>query len=466
MATRTAHPSSFRDPAGHIFTENGTVYRQINKAGKTDYDTLMESGLYDALVRRGLLIGHKEVATPKVSGKDGYKVIRPTQIPFLSYPYEWSFSQLKDAALLTLRVQKLALKHGMVLKDASAYNVQFVGKKPVLIDTLSFMPYEEGKPWEGYKQFCEHFLAPLALASHTSLDSLKLLRADLEGIPLELAAALLPKRTKLKPGLLSHIYVHGNAQKKYKNIASDKPQKNVSPRKVSRFALEGLLSSLENSVRKLKAPKQQTEWGDYYTFTNYTDKGFERKRKLVADFLSKVSPKPKLVWDIGANNGEFSSLAAEKDIYTVAFDIDPLAVERNYLNRQVGSHTENMLPLLQDVVNPSPANGFLGTERDSLQARGPADVVMALALIHHLAIGRNLPFERIAELLATIGKHVIIEFVPKDDSKVQILLASRRDVFPNYTAKDFEAAMGRYFTLVKSQKIEDTKRTLYLYKKK
>ncbi len=460
------HPSSFRDPAGHIFTDKGKVFRQINKAGRADYDGLMQSGLYDALVKRGLLVEHQEVSTPKASGKDGYKVIQPAVVPLISYPYEWSFSQLKDAALLTLRVQKLAIKYGLILKDASAYNVQFVGKKPVLIDTLSFMPYEEGKPWEGYKQFCEHFVAPLALASYTSLDALKLLRSDLEGISLELTTKLLPRRARLRPGLLSHVYLHANAQGKYKNIASDKPQKEIKTRAVSKFALEGLVSSLENTVRGLKLPKQQTEWGDYYTFTNYSEAGFEKKRNMVRSYLETVSPTPKTVWDIGANNGEFSSLAAEKDMYTVAFDIDPLAVERNYLNRTVASHTENMLPLLQDVVNPSPANGFLGTERDSLQARGPADVVMALALIHHLSIGRNLPFEKVAELLATIGKHVIIEFVPKEDSKVQILLASRRDVFPNYHEKGFELAMSKHFKLVKSQKIAGTKRTLYLYKRK
>ncbi|MDQ5963736.1 MAG: hypothetical protein QG629_819 [Patescibacteria group bacterium] len=460
------HPSSFRDPAGFIFTEKDVVYRQINKAGKADYDQLMASGLYDALVERDLLVTHTEVKAPKPTGKDGYTVIRPATIPFISYPYEWSFSQLKDAALLTLRIQKIALKYGMVLKDASAYNIQFIGKKPVLIDTLSFMPYVEGEPWEGYKQFCEHFLAPLALASYTSLDALKFLRSDLEGISLQLTTKLLPRRARLKPGLLSHIYLHSNAQEKYKNIASDEPGKEVPMRKVSRFALEGLVSSLEQTVRKLKPPKQQTEWGDYYTFTNYSDAGFEKKRAMVREFLEAVSPAPTMVWDIGANNGEFSSLAAEKDIHTVAFDIDPLAVERNYLNREVKSHTENMLPLLQDVINPSPANGLMGMERASMQQRGPADVVMALALIHHLSIGRNLPFERLAEMLAGIGKHILIEFVPKEDSKVRILLTTRRDVFPDYNEADFEKAMSTYFTLVKSQRIDGTKRTLYLFKRK
>ena len=466
MTKQIVHPSSFRDPAGYVFEEDGAIYRQINQAGKDDYELFMQSGLYETLAKRDLIVSHTEVPAKKIATSDAYKIIKPTPIPFISYPYEWSFSQLKDAALLTLRIQKIALKFGMILKDASAYNIQFIGKKPIFIDTLSFMPYEEGKPWEGYKQFCEHFLAPLALASYTSLESLKLLRTEIEGVPLGLAVSLLPKRARLSFGLLTHIYLHNNAQHKYKNIASDAPNKEINPQKVSRFALEGLTSSLENTVKKLSLPKHDTEWGDYYTFTNYTEKGFRQKRKMVADFLSLCKPNPTVVWDIGANNGEFSSIASDRGIYTVAFDIDPLAVERNYLNTSDKNQNKHMLPLLQDVVNPSPANGFLGTERSSLQQRGPADVVMALALIHHLAIGRNLPFERIVELLHAIGKEIIIEFVPKEDSKVQILLASRRDVFPNYDAAHFEKAMSEYFTLVKQENITHTKRTLYLFSTK
>jgi ribosomal protein L11 methylase PrmA len=465
MAVATPHASSFRDPAGYMFREGGKLYRQINKAGKDDYELTMSSGLYDELVEAGLLVAHKEVGV-KTGDSLAYKVIQPDVIPFISYPYEWSFSQLKDAALLTLDVQKRAFKKGLILKDASAYNVQFIGKKPVLIDTLSFMKYQPGEPWEGYRQFCEHFLAPLALARYTNLEVLKLMRVNLEGFSLEMATALLPRKARLKPGLLSHLYLHNASQKKYQNKGSEQSGQEVKKRKVSKFALEGIVSSLENSIKSLKAPKQQTEWGDYYTFTNYSDEAFERKRKLVRDMLAKVSPKPKMVWDIGANNGEFSSLAAEMGSYTVAMDIDPIAVERNYRAQGDSAMTDNMLPFVQDCADPSPGTGFLGTERESLFERGPADVVMALAIIHHLAIGRNLPLPRIAELLSKVGKQVIIEFVPKSDSKVRILLASRRDVFAEYDEKHFEAAMGQYFKQIEKVRIKNTERTLYLFKAK
>lgn len=465
MADQSKHPSSFRDPAGHIFTVGSKLYRQINVAGQEDYDLTMSSGLYDELVKDGLMVAHKEVKNINTDA-GVYKTIEPERIPFISYPYEWTFSQLKDAALLTLKIQKKALAHGMILKDASAYNVQFIGRQPVFIDTLSFKKYEPGEAWEGYRQFCEHFLAPLALARYSSYDALKMLRVELEGLTLDLATKLLPRRARLRPGLFSHLYLHNASQKKYQNIASERGTTAVTQRKVSPFALQGIISSLESSISKLRPPQQQTEWGDYYTFTNYSEKGFEYKRKLVKKMLDTVTPTPKMVWDMGANNGEFSVIAADSDMYTVAMDIDPLAVERNYRAKANDQQKAMMLPLVQDCINPSPANGFMGKERDSLFERGPADVVMALAIIHHLAIGRNVPLDRLAELFAQLGKHVIIEFVPKGDSKVDILLASRRDIFTDYDIDHFEAAMAKHFKLVSKEPIKQTKRTLYLYKRK
>lgn len=464
MSQQLQHPSSFRDPAGFIFTHSGTVYRQINQVGKIDFDQFIASGLYKRLVSEGLLVPHDEIAKIQVFGADArrYKIIKPEAVPFISYPYEWSFSQLKDAALLTLRIQKLAFKHGMVLKDASAYNVQFIGKKPVFIDTLSFAIHEPGRPWEAYRQFCEHFLAPLAVARYTSYGSLKILQSHLEGLPLALSCSLLPKRARFSKGLLGHLFLHSASQKKYENVGATKAA--VPTRAMSTFAFEGLISSLENAVKALRPPRQQTEWGDYYTFTNYSDAAFKQKQKLVKSFLTDIAPAPKMVWDMGANNGEFSSIAAKMGAYTVAFDIDPVAVGRNYHHDDTDTSSK-LLPLVQDCTNPSPALGWMNTERDSLIARGPADVVMALALVHHLAIGRNLPFANIADFFAAIGRHVIIEFVPKEDSKVQILLTSRTDIFPDYNLKQFEAAFERHFTLVKKAPIKGTKRTLLLYKR-
>lgn len=456
--------SSYRDPAGFVFKANGKVYRQINRVGESDFRLLHSSGLYEELTQKGLLVPHKEVRLTNLPVDDNrVVVIEPEAIPFISYPYEWSFPQLKDAALLTLEIQKLALSRGMILKDASAYNVQFIGKKPMLIDTLSFAKHEPGKAWEGYKQFCEQFIAPLALAHYTADKSLGMLQYYLEGIPLNLIVKLLPKRARFKKGLLPHLYLHQRAQSKHQGSGTKSAGR--PERKISEFALNGLIASLQACVRGLEAPKQKTEWGNYYDFTNYDKKAFKDKAKLVDEYLDKLKKTPKIAWDIGANNGEFSELAAKRGIYTVAWDIDPLAVAANYKNRHSPETDGLMLPLTQDVAAPSPAIGWELAERLSLIERGPADVILALAVVHHISIGRNVPLPKFASLMNKIGSNIIIEFIPKSDSKVQHLLASRTDIFPNYDQKHFEAAMGAHFNLVAKKQIRSSERWLYLYSK-
>lgn len=466
MASVTKNPGSFRDPAGFIFTHQGSVYRQVNAISQPDYDHFMSSGLYKQLSQKGYIVTHAEAK--KLAGlpadKNRYLVLQPEPIPFISYPYEWSFDQLRAAALLTLDILKISLEHGMILKDASAYNIQYVGNRPIFIDTLSFTLYRPGQAWEAYKQFCEHFLGPLALAHYATPDLLKIQRAYLDGIPLAITSKLLPKRARLNTGLLSHIYLHHNASKRHQG--NQVSNSTASTRTVSNFALQGIIGSLESTVKRMRPPTRKTEWGDYYSFTNYSDTAFKEKRKLVRQLLQEVTPQPKLVWDVGANNGEFSEVAAEMGAYTVAFDIDEIAVTRNFRAQRDRATASRLLPLVQDLTNPSPGLGWSEQERASLSDRGPADVVLSLALIHHLAIGNNIPFPELASFFDSIAKHLIIEFVPKQDSKVQILLSSRTDIFPNYDEKHLEAAMGEYFTLLKKVPIKDSERTLYLFKNK
>jgi len=445
--------ASFRDPGGFLFRRDGVLYRQVNASCADDLRLLHDSGLYDALTGKGLLVPHAEA--PRDLGDEAAAcVIAPREIPFVSYPYEWCFSQLKDAALATLRIQKLALKHGMVLKDASAYNIQFDDGRPVLIDTLSLAAYAEGEPWVAYRQFCQHFLAPLALMARVDVRLLSLLRTHIDGVPLDLAARLLPWRTRLSPGLLMHIHLHAASQKKHENT-----QGGAKARRVSRQALTGIVDSLRGAVRKLAWRPGGTEWGDYYRDTNYSDDAFAAKRDLVASFLDRAAPAT--VWDLGANDGTFSRLAAARGAFTVAADVDPAAVELGW--RQVKERGEKgLLPLRMDLTNPSPALGWNHAERASLLARGPADCVLALALVHHLAIGNNVPLERLAAFLARAGRTLIIEFVPKSDSQVRRLLATREDVFPGYDRAGFEAAFAGHFAPEAVQDIPGTERTLYL----
>ena len=453
---------SFRDPAGFVFRDKGKVYRQINQAGKADFDLLISSGLYDSLAGKGLLVSHKEVSLKP--GPGGYKIIQPEQVGFISYPYEWAFSQLKDAALTTLSMQEIALEHGMVLKDASAYNIQFVNGAPKFIDTLSFEKFSGGSTWKAYKQFCQHFLAPLALMSQADMRLGGLTRNYIDGIPLDLAVELLPRRKRVKPGIMIHLWMHSSAQQRFASSGKGAQQRVQSRQGTTR--LKGQIDSLRRTIKSLKLPsKYKTEWGEYYTFTNYEGKSLDAKEKLVAKYVEELgSP---TVWDMGGNDGRFSRIAVAagaKD--AVCFDIDPIAVEKNYV--QVRENKEqNVLPLLLDLTNPSPAIGWANQERQSVVERAdPKTTVFALALIHHLAISNNLPLENIAEYFAKLGKNLVIEFVPKGDSKVEILLSSREDIFPSYTVDGFEEAFGKFYKTLRKDKVSGSKRIMYLMERK
>ncbi len=449
---------SFRDPAGFVFRRDGSLYRQVNTDYRENYDHLMESGLYRALVDGGLLVPHDEVPFDGARPEAAYRVLRPEPVPFVSYPYEWSFSQLQDAALATLAVQRKAMEYGMSLKDGSAYNIQFTAGRPVLIDTLSFEKYQEGRPWVAYRQFCQHFLAPLALMSRCDIRLGQLLRVHLDGIPLDLAGRLLPHRTRLWPSLLTHIHLHARSQARYAGRQID-----VRRPRLSRLGLIGIISSLESGISGLGWRPGGTEWGDYYQDTNYSAEAFQHKKQIVAGYLEALRPAD--VWDLGANTGEFSRIAADGGMRTVSFDIDPAAVERNYLEcRRRGE--KNILPLLADLTNPSPGIGWQNRERMSLSERGPAGAVLALALVHHLAISNNTPLERIADFFAGLGQALIVEFVPKSDSQVRRLLATREDIFPGYTQPGFEGAFAERFVIEASQPVIGSERVVYLMRRR
>lgn len=448
--------SSFRDPSGFLYAKEGRLYRQINRSYQSQYDRLMGSGLYKSLAGQGLLIPHSEVELDPLSA-EAYKTIAPETVPFISYPYEWCFGQLRDAALATLDIQAKALAQNMVLKDASAYNIQFYKGKPLLIDTLSFDDYEEGKPWIAYGQFCRHFVAPLVLMACTDIRLSGLLRLYIDGIPLDLASKLAPKRTRWNIHIASHLHLHG------KSVASAGDLKAAKP--ISRHGLEAILDSLRSLINGLQWKDTATTWGDYYDNTNYSDKAMQTKLDLVSKLLSDCPAETRTVWDLGANTGRFSELASKRGWHTVAWDLDPSAVEQAYQHvKQTGD--ANLLPLVQDLTNPSSGLGWAHAERDSLIERGPADVAMALALVHHLAIGNNVPLPAVADFMSKVGKRLIIEFVPKEDSQVQRLLATRKDIFDQYHAEGFERAFDEKFEMVSRTPIEGTARTLYLMRRR
>lgn len=453
--------ASFRDPSGFMFKQEGVFYRQVNLHYKNDYDLLMSSGLYQQLSKAKAIVAHEELSLDMAPNPEtAYKVLKPTQLRFISYPYEWCFNQYKDAAILTLSIARRALEYGMSLKDASAYNIQFHEGRPIFIDTLSFEAYQEGTPWVAYKQFCQHFLAPLALMAKTDTRLLDLMRDYIDGIPLDLAAKLLPGSTKLNFGLATHIHIHAKSQQKY---ADQKVSQKEVTGKISKQATYNLIDSLLSAMRALNVPTINTEWTDYYQDNNYTESSFETKRALVTSFVKAANPAK--VWDLGGNTGEFSRCASDLGIPTVSFDIDAGAVQQNYAI--VKKQKEKfMLPLIMDLTNPSPSIGWHNQERDSLRARGPVDLVMALALIHHMAIANNVPLKEVARSFADLGEYLIIEFVPKQDSQVIRLLSSRLDIFPDYTLEGFKQAFSEYYTVVDEQPVQGSERTMFLMKAK
>jgi hypothetical protein len=452
MTSYQKAPSSFRDTDGFVFFKGRQIYRQINLPYQEHYDYLMASGLYKQVVDAGLLIPHNEVK--HVGYEHAYKIIQPELIPFISYPYEWCFSQLKVAALTTLTIQKIALDFGMSLKDCSAYNIQFTKGKPVLIDTLSFEKYREGLPWVAYRQFCQHFLAPLILMSYTDIRLNRLLQLFIDGIPLDLTSSLLPFRTKFMFSMLSHIHLHAKSQKYFADKAV-----NTKSYKMNRRSLYALIDSLESAVRRLNWHPRGTEWAKYYENTNYSVDALKHKAHIVTKYLDRI--KPNNVWDLGANAGTFSQIASQNGAHTVSFDIDPAAVEKNYL-ACVKRGEKLVLPLFLDLTNPSPSIGWDNEERMSFIKRGPVDMVFALALIHHLAISNNLPFGRIAQFFSEICSSLVIEFVPKHDSQVQKLLRTREDIFSDYSREMFEIEFSKLFSIQDSEQIKNSERIVYL----
>lgn len=452
---------SFRDPSGFVFIEAGVIYRQVNRSYQQHYDRLISSGLYDRLTSLNYLVSHTEVDHPPLRQDDAYKILRPQPIPFISYPYEWSFSQIKGAALATLAALKQSLLHDLILKDASAYNVQFLAGKPILMDTLSFEIYQEGQPWQGYRQFCQHFLAPLALMSYKDIRLSRLLREYIDGIPLDLAASLLPRRSFLNVGLLTHLHLHARAQRRY----AGKPAPAVSSgnTRLGKRSLLNIADSLQSTIKRLAWNPGTTSWADYYAGDSYQETGFDSKVKTVASFIRKANPRQ--VWDLGANTGVFSRVASQCGLFTVSIDSDPGAVEANYLfSRQ--RQEENLHPLLVDLTNPSAASGWANSERESLVQRSRADCILALALIHHIAIANNVPLGKIARFFASLAEWAIVEFVPKSDKKVQQLLVARDDIFVDYTRSGFEREFGCVYDVVLSAPIEESQRLIYLLRRR
>jgi hypothetical protein len=433
--------SSFRDPAGSVFYKNGEVFRLVNESYLIHYQKLMASGLYAKLVEKKLLIPHTETSKNPL-------ILKPEKVPFISYPHEWSFSQLKEAALVILEVQSIAIEFGMHLKDSNAYNIQFYEGRAILIDTLSLETKTDTIPWVAYRQFCQHFLGPLAVQAYVDWRLKNLSLAHIDGLPLDLIVRLLPILKLLKPSLLIHLLLHS----KFQNITDRHPRAGMA--KQSKNAMQALISSLKTAVSRINWKFPKTAWQDYRDNDSYSSQAFYHKELIVKEYLSLTSPE--IVWDLGANEGYFSQIAKKFSKEVVALDSDPVCIDR------LSNKDTSILPLLMDLTAPTPSFGWGENERKSLAERGPADLLMALALVHHLRITEGIPFLRIAEYFHRICHYLIIEFIPLNDKKsVQINSVNRvgRD---SYNEEIFKNDFSNYFKIKQRNQIMDSGRVLFL----
>ncbi|MBI4647867.1 MAG: SAM-dependent methyltransferase [Bacteroidia bacterium] len=451
------HPASFRDSSGFVFIDNGEIYRTIADCYREHYEHLISSGLYENLCTRGLLISHQEVNTKLLQDKNIYKILKPQTIQFISYPYEWCFSQLKDAALCTLEIQKTAIGHGMTLKDASSFNIQFHEGRAMLIDSLSFEKYNEGSPWSAYLQFCEHFLAPLALMHYVDQRLQSMLVSHIHGIPLEMVSQMFPFRSRLHPGIYLHILLHSRFKTKY----AQKKITQYKNRTISKKQLLGLIYSIESTVKSLKLKHSETIWTAY---NEDNEPVYSESKKQIIKYFISLS-KPSVLLDLGANNGEYSFSVSDSLTSIIAIDNDHQCIERFY-NRIKAENKINMLPLVIDISNPSPSLGWRNKERESFIARIKPDMILCLALLHHLVISNHLQFEMLAEFFSTIAKWLIIEWIPEDDNRLKILTQNRTDDISYYCLQNFEHCFSLYFSLEKQCRIKNSVRILYLMKRK
>ena len=456
MKVSKRHPASFRDPAGFIFEQDGIFYRQVNQSYAAHYDKLIQSGLYALLVKEKTLLPHSETDSRIADPSSRYKTLLPDQLVFISYPYEWCFSQWKDAALLTLSMVKKSIGYGMILKDATPFNIQFSGTSPIWIDTLSFETYDETKPWIAYRQFMECFIAPLLVARHLGADLQKIFMVYPEGIPLKIVTRLLPLKSRLNLNTLLHIILPSSVSANKKAVS-----KNIGD--FSKQKLLHIIDNLISFVDSIKITDEVSVWNNYYDETVLSMEYVEEKMDLLRLWMQDLPIQS--VLDIGTNTGHYAEMTAGAGKFTIAIDSDTACINRLYQTAKKNNLT-NLLPLTIDITNPTPAIGWENHERRSFLSRTRTGLCLALALIHHLAISRNIRFDQMAKAFSTIAPWLIIEFIPKSDPKINLLLENRVDIFEDYHELSFTNAFAELFTIVKRHPLTSTGRILFLMQRK
>lgn len=456
----TVNTGSFRDRDGRVYHFRGRVFRGLSETALESYRLLEQKKFFAKLVQTGQVIGTREVKSEDNPLPDEVKepwagFLEHDPVPVISYPYEWTFSMLKAAARLQLHLVERAVSNGFSLKDATPYNIQFIGRKPVFIDIPSFEPLQEGEPWSGYRQFCEMFLFPLFFQAYKGCNFQPFMRASIDGINVQAAASLFGFRDRFRKGVMSHVWLQSKLDRRFGG-SSENVRSNLKSAGFNRELILVNVRKLQKLVKNLEWEAKGSEWGDYTEFHNYSDEDHVRKEEFIR--RSIMAEKPDTVWDIGCNTGQFSRIAAAECQRVVSTDIDHVAVERIFLNPQT---PENILPLVQNVADPSPNWGWRNRERSDLQTRSKPDLVLCLALIHHVVITANIPLSEFIGWLAGLTDKLVIEYVSRKDDKVETLLRNKEDKYQDYSRDSLESNLRLHFKISHQEDVNNGNRTLY-----
>lgn len=455
-----AEPGSYRDRNGAVFYNGGRVLRRLSERAQENWQQLKQAPFFRKAQAEGRVVETWDVS-PADSGltdSPAGGVIEHARVPFVSYPYEWSFGMLKDAALLQLGLIREALDADMILKDSSAYNVQWQGVHPVFIDIPSFEPLRRGEPWVGYRQFCELFLYPLMLQAYKGGDYKPWLRGRLDGIPADEMRRLMSWRDLFRSGVLMHVVAQSALQQRYSG-SNQNVRGALADAGFGKALIVNNVEKLTRLVSNLSLPGAKTEWSDYDKTHSYDAVEAERKAEFVR--RAAATRQWKLAWDLGCNTGTFSRIVDKHADYVVSMDGDWMAIEHFYQREKAGAGSKTILPLVVNLADASPNQGWLGRERKGLAERGRPELTLCLALVHHIVISANIPLADFIGWLASLGTSVVIEFVGRDDEMVQTLLANREDQYDDYQADVFRDLLARHFDIQDEQDLKGGKRRIY-----
>ncbi|MDX6677115.1 MAG: hypothetical protein QOE31_1167 [Solirubrobacteraceae bacterium] len=456
-----AVPGSFRDPDSRVFERDGDVFRALSARGLDDWNALRESKAFEELSERGSVIETEDVGDehPATLGDGWAGVLRHESIPFVSYPYEWTFGMLRDAALLQLDVLERCLSDGLMVKDSSPYNVQWRGVAPVFIDIGSFERLREGEPWIAYRQFCMLFLYPLLFQAYKGIPFQPWLRGAIDGITPAQARAVMSMRDRLRRGVLTNVHLHSRLERRYAGVEGATAKADVRRAGFNTELILANVRRLRKLVARLRWEPETSAWSDYREASTHLQADAEQKAAFVATTAARR--RRRLAWDLGANDGAYARIAADSADHVVAMDVDHPTIERLYRTlRDDGER--RILPLVVDVCDPSPALGWRGRERGTLADRGRPDLTLCLALVHHMAITRNVPLREIVDWLASLGGTVVVEFPQRTDPMVQRLLAGKRDgAHGDYERAHFERCLREAFVVQRELELPSGERVLY-----